>query len=147
MRKKTAILIIALTSLLFSGCYTQIKITKTTPKTASSWEETNSRHLRYHNSCHWCSSWHYYYHYPWWLDQVYWWERYSDEPDDRIEYRRERSDRRRGFGETLDAIFEALDDDDNDSNRDSGSSPRDDDNDSNQTDDDNESRPSRRRGM
>lgn len=146
MKKKIALLIIALTSLLFSGCYTQIKVTKTTPKTASRWEEENSRHLRYRNSCHWCSSWNYYYHYPWWLDQVYWWENHSNETPNQIQQRRERSERRRGLGEALETIIDAIDSRNSGNSGESGGSSRDNENENNSTDD-NETRPSRRRGM
>jgi len=146
MKKRTAILIIALASILFSGCYTQIKMTKSTSKTASRWEHDNYYSRRYRDSCNWCTSWHYYYHYPWWLDQVYWWENYSNEPQSQIQSRRERSERRRGLGDTLDAIFEAIDSNGRDDNRDSGGTTRDNQNQDNSTDD-NETRPSRRRGM
>ncbi len=154
MRKQIAILILlAILGIMISGCYTQIKLTKTTPKTASEWEERNRYYRRYHRPCYWCDDWHYYYHYPWWLDQNYWWEEHSHETDDEIEYRRERSTRRRGLGDALDAIIDGLDESDRHGDDDAeGSESRQidrdsgDESDSNDTQENN-SPPPRRRGM
>lgn len=153
MRKQIAILILlAVLGIITSGCYTQIKLTKTTPKTASEWEERNLYYHRYHRPCYWCDDWHYYYHYPWWLDQSYWWEEHSHETEDEIEYRLERSTRRRGFGDALDAIIEGLNGADDDDDDREGSESRQIERDSGEDEDSNEnqnnnSSPPRRRGM
>ncbi len=148
-RKITTITLLALAIIILTGgCYTQIKLTKTTAKSAAQWEDRNCFDRRHHNPCYWCSSWNYYYYYPWWLDQIYWWEHYSDEPEDEIEIRRERTQRRRGLGDTMDAIirgFDSLDDDGDDVP--DRENPGDGDNGSDDDTDNEQNRPARRRGI
>lgn len=139
---KKYILIILSALLLVGGfsCYTQIKLTKISSR---EWERENKYSKRYHHPCGYCARWRYYYGYPWWLDQYWWWEHYSDENEHQLESRKKRYETRRGLG----GVMERLLDDDN-----SRTAPEN--NDSTETqegqenkDDHPKNRPAKRRGM
>ena len=106
MKKRTLILIplIIVIAISFGGCYTQLKLTKPTKKATTDWAEENcNRH-----NCGSNSRWDFYYNYPWWFDQNWWWEKYSDENQTQLEQRRVRYERRRDFGGVLDGAINVI---------------------------------------
>ncbi|MCK5833853.1 hypothetical protein KAH81_09335 [bacterium] len=143
------LLLIILVVLFVDGCYTQIMITSASENPEQTWEKENYSPGYYHNRCHWCSRWNYYYSYPWWLDQYWWWDHHYSEPISPD--RREKYERRRGLDNAIDNIIETIDAIDgidesrerNDASNPSDTQNDDDDNGNNNTND----RAPRRRGL
>ncbi len=99
-------ILLILTALVLGGCYTQVLTRPSEEGTAERWEEEHYYRSVYRDPCRWCSPWHYYYRFPWWLDQYYWWDHYDPEPV--TPERRERFDRRRGLNESLESIIDRI---------------------------------------
>ncbi|MCD6098277.1 hypothetical protein J7K18_05210 [bacterium] len=96
MKKIFSIVLLVVVPLLFSSCYTVIKLPR--PKISErrredkeEWQEPCCMR------CPWCYHWDYYYYYPWWYD--YYHDDYEHAPVQPRE--RRRYERRRSFGRTL----------------------------------------------
>ena len=57
----------SLLMLIFTnGCYTRIReASKVSPE---QWQEKHTKEINHTNDCPSCHKWHYYYHYPYWLN-------------------------------------------------------------------------------